>query len=118
MKTKVLNMVKQTIVEVEEYVHIFKEYDHIWLDDKQEYLENVIQSGGNYFALEENDHLNGIQLRQFKDKSINLFNEQVHANLNFRKNFSSFDFRLRNGTICTTRSMKWSRIKYSTNGCA
>lgn len=85
MKTKVLNMVKQTIIEVEEYVHIFKEYDYIWLDDRQEYLENVIRIGGNYFALDANDHLKGIQLQQYKDKSISLFNEQVNDSLNFRK---------------------------------
>lgn len=77
MKTKVLNMVTKTINEVEEYVHIFDEYSYIWLNDKQEHLENIIQTGGNYFAFEENDLFNDIEHLQYKDQSINLFIEQV-----------------------------------------
>lgn len=77
MKTKVLSMVKQTIIEVEEYAHIFGEYDYIWLNDKQEQLENIIRIGGNYFAFEENDLFNDVEHLQYKDQSINLFIEQV-----------------------------------------
>ncbi len=77
MKTNILDMVKRTIVEVEECVHIFKEYEYIWLDDKQEYLENEIRIGGSYFALNENHLFNDIQLEQIRDKSFNEFSEQV-----------------------------------------
>lgn len=77
MRTKVLNMVKQTIVEVEEYAHIFDEYDYIWLDDKQEHLENIIKTSENYFCIEENDLFNDTDHRQCKDHSIRIFSEQV-----------------------------------------
>lgn len=77
MKTKILNMVKITIAEVEEYGHIFEEYDYIWLENKQEQLENVIGIGGNYFAIKEKDLFKDTEIKQFKDKSIRLFTEQV-----------------------------------------
>lgn len=72
-------MVKSTIAEVEEYGHLFEEYDYIWLDDKQEHLENVIKIGGNYFAINENDLFNDTEIKLFKDKSFSLFNEQVNT---------------------------------------
>lgn len=85
MKTDVLNMVKQTIIDIQEYVHIFDEYDYIWLDDKQEHLENIIRISGNYFNIEENDLFNDTEHRQYKNHSISIFNEQVNniCNLQF-----------------------------------
>lgn len=90
MKTTILDMVKQTIDEVEKYVLIFKKYEYIWLDDKQEYVENVIRIGGDYFAVEDNDLFDNIQLQQFKDKSISLFNDQVNATLSVHTLYSFF----------------------------
>lgn len=77
MKTEILNVVRRTIADVEEYAHTFREYDYIWLDDKQEHLESVIGIGGNYLAIEGNDLFNDSELQQFRDKSICLFSEQV-----------------------------------------
>lgn len=81
MKMEILSMVEQTIAEVEECVHIFKEYEHIWLDDKQECLDREIKVGGNYFAINDSDLLNDIKLQKFKDESFNIFSEQVNIRL-------------------------------------
>lgn len=79
MKIEILNMVKKTIAEVEDYVRIFEEYEYIWLDDKQEHLTNVITISDNYFAIERSCLFIDIELQQFKDKSITLFSEQVNS---------------------------------------
>lgn len=77
MKIEILNSVEQTIAEVEESVNIFKEYEYIWLDDKQTCLDREVKMGGNFFAINETNHFNDTGLEKFKVESFNIFSEQV-----------------------------------------
>ncbi|KAJ6628020.1 Dynein beta chain, ciliary [Pseudolycoriella hygida] len=121
MKTQILRAVNQTVAEVAESAFVFQEYDYIWLDDKEEHLEKVIQMCGNYFAIEKNDLFNNVELQKFKDKSMKSFSEQIdkwdniYHEIDGMESYQIFNKWLRLDIKCFKQSLsneccKWSNL--------
>lgn len=108
IRSDIINIVRETAVKAYEYMKKFQNYNYIWLEDKNLYLEKILTKEDPKDDSESSEELeapNAINLRKFR---MQVSGFMFKVELNIHKNY----LRSINGWTYSKKSIKLRAITY------